>query len=78
MADPVLIAYSARRRGSGCSHWQRIGHAYPHEQGAGLTLVLDVIPLDGRIVLLEPDENDDRRLASRAAQLASAFKARRR
>lgn len=71
--DPVLIAYGVKRRGtSKRTHWQRIGSAYPHETGAGLNIVLDVMPLDGRIVLLEPNDADDRRLAVEAARRAKA------
>lgn len=67
-ADPVLIAYTAKRSKSGkSSFWTRIGRAYPHDVGAGLTLVLDSIPLDGRIILLEPDEADDRQLIRETA-----------
>lgn len=55
--DPVLIAYTVTRRKNGQASWKRIGAAYPHEAGAGLTIVLDALPLDNRIVLLEPDAN---------------------
>lgn len=70
--DPVLIAYGVKQRNSSMrSHWQRIGEAYPHESGAGLTVVLDAVPLDGRIILLERDEGDDARLQREAERLAS-------
>ncbi len=72
MNDPVLIAYSAKRhKGLGRAHWRRIGAAYPHDEGAGLTIILDLIPLDGRIILLERDDADDRRLGD-----ANRFSAR--
>jgi hypothetical protein len=64
--DPVLIAYSARRRKNGRAHWQRIGQAWPHEKGAGLTVVLDLMPLDGRIILLERFADDDDRIFAEA------------
>lgn len=71
MSDPVLIAYGVKRRGtSSQAHWRRIGEAYPHESGAGLTVVLDVVPLDGRIILLERDDADDARLQREAERLA--------
>lgn len=70
--DPVLIAYAALKGdGRKRTYWQRIGAAYPHESGAGLTVVLNVIPLDGRIILLEPDANDDARLLREAKRLAT-------
>lgn len=68
-SDPVLIAYGVRTTKSGRNTWTRIGEAYPHSEGAGLTDKLNVIPLDGKIVLLERDEMDDQRLARRARRL---------
>jgi hypothetical protein len=53
--DPVLIAYTVTDRPAGQkSIWRRIGIAFPHDKGAGLTVLLDALPLDGRIVLVEP------------------------
>jgi len=64
--DPVLIAYAAKRgQGRKRTYWDRIGAAYPHERGAGLTVVLDALPLDGRIYLLELDAADDARLLAK-------------
>lgn len=60
--DPVLIAYSVKRSAKGRAVWTRIGAAYPHETGAGLTVVLSAMPLHGRIILLELDADDDARL----------------
>jgi hypothetical protein len=53
--DPVLVAYIIKRSKSGKTIRKEIGRAYPHEEGAGLTVVLDVLPLGKQIVLLEPD-----------------------
>lgn len=67
--DPVLIAYAVKRAAKSKKPvWTRIGKAYPHDTGAGLTVILDVIPLDGRIVLLERDEDDDARILSEAVR----------
>ncbi len=61
--DPVLIAYAVRRAGKTKKPvWTRIGCAYPHDTGAGLTVVLDAVPADGRIVLLERGDDDDERI----------------
>lgn len=70
--DPVLIAYAVKRSASG-KHptWTRIGSAYPHETGAGLTVILDAIPPDGRVILLERGQADDERLAREAARIQS-------
>jgi hypothetical protein len=52
--DPVLIAYTVKDRPGEKSIWRRIGVAFPHDNGAGLTVLLDALPKDGRIVLVEP------------------------
>jgi hypothetical protein len=74
--DPVLIAYAVKRAKNKRAVWTRVGQAYPHEQGAGLTVILDAVPVDGRIVLLEPDDADDARLQQEAARFAAAARAR--
>jgi len=63
------MAYMAKRsKNSKRTYWQRIGRAYPHEKGAGLTVILDLLPTDGRIVLLELNGDDDKRLLAEAAE----------
>jgi hypothetical protein len=53
--DPVLIAYAVKDRAPRRkSVWRRIGVAFPHDKGAGLTVLLNALPTDGRIVLVEP------------------------
>ena len=54
--DPVLIAYVVKNRPGKKPRWLRIGVAFPHDKGSGLTLILNALPLnfDGRIVLVEP------------------------
>ena len=67
--DPVLIAYAVKRAAKSKKPvWTRIGKAYPHDTGAGLTVILDSLPLDGRIVLLERDEDDDARILRETAR----------
>ena len=47
--------------------YSRIGRAYPHGTGQGLTVIFDARPLKpGPIILLELDGSDDRRLAAQA------------
>ena len=53
--NPVLIAYTVKdRTGDKKAVWRRIGVAFPHDRGSGLTVLLDALPKDGRIVLVEP------------------------
>ncbi len=77
--DPVLIAYAVQRgRKSRKVQYTRIGRAYPHDTGQGLTLILDALPLnfEGKIVLLELDEADDRRLLADAKRFERERKAK--
>jgi len=54
---PALIAYHIAERGEK-SFWTRIGAAWDHEDGKGLTVQLDLVPVSaGRIVLREPTDD---------------------
>lgn len=51
---PRLIAYHVAERGKK-KFWTRIGAAWDHEDGKGLTLQLELLPASGgRVVLREP------------------------
>jgi hypothetical protein len=55
--NPVLIAYCVKdRTPKRQAQWLRVGIAFPHDRGAGLTVFINALPLDfdGRIVLVEP------------------------
>lgn len=55
---PALIAWHVSERGEK-KFWNRIGAAWEHEDGEGLTLQLDLLPATGgRIVLRKPKEDD--------------------
>ncbi len=57
---PSLIAYHVADRGEDKSFWTRIGAAWEHEDGKGLNLHLDLVPVSaGRIVLRVPSDNAD-------------------
>jgi hypothetical protein len=52
---PTLIAYTVKNReGNRKAFWTRVGAAWPHNSGTGLTIELDALPVDGRLVLLPP------------------------
>jgi len=58
---PAMIAYTVKERGDGQNAiWTRIGAAWPHGSGIGFMVQLDTLPLDGRIVLTEPKDEDGR------------------
>ena len=58
---PALIAFHVAEKNDK-SFWTRIGAAWDHEDGKGLTLQLDLVPVaGGRIVLRVPSEADEGR-----------------
>lgn len=58
---PALVAWYVSERGRGRKFWTRLGATWPHKEGEGSTLFIDVIPVgfDGRIVLLPPKADED-------------------
>ena len=54
--QPTLIAYSVKEREGKQAIWTKIGAAFPHGKGKGLTIQLDALPLGDNIVLREPKE----------------------
>ena len=57
---PAYIAYHVADRGEDKSFWTRIGAAWAHDDGKGLSLHLDLVPVNGgRIVLRVPVDNAD-------------------
>ena len=40
--------------------WTRVGSAWPHKDGKGFNIVLSALPLNGRLVLREFSEDDDK------------------
>ena len=51
-------------------YWTKIGAAWNTKSGKGLSVALDLLPPDGRFVLMEPKANADWRLP-RAGKEAS-------
>lgn len=56
---PTHIAYQVRDRNGQKGFWTRIGSAWPHADGNGFNVQLDVVPLDGRITLRVATEKKD-------------------
>ena len=53
---PDFIAWHVVQKGKK-SFWNKIGASWHHKDGKGQTLQLEVVPINGRIVLREPLEN---------------------
>lgn len=53
---PSHIAYQVRDGKDGKSYWDRVGVAWATKDGKGFSLQLHAVPLDGRVILREPDQ----------------------
>jgi hypothetical protein len=56
---PTHFAYQIREREGGKGFWTKIGAAWSHSDGAGFTIQIDAVPLDGRITLRVATEKKD-------------------
>jgi hypothetical protein len=48
---PSHVAYQVRDREGKSSFWTRIGSAWEHADGQGFNVLLEAVPLDGRVTL---------------------------
>jgi hypothetical protein len=61
--SPTYIAYhvkatTAGEQGEKRGVWTRVGAAWPNKDGRGFNVILDVVPLDGRLILRAPLERE--------------------
>jgi len=71
--QPTHRAYSVIRREGQDDYWLNIGLAFPHKDGNGFNIVLQAVPLDGKIVCREvSDEGPGEETASTRAGTANA------
>ncbi len=57
-ATPTHRVYTVIRREGQDDYWLNIGLAFPHKDGKGFNIVLQALPLDGKIVCREVTEED--------------------
>lgn len=50
---PDLIAWHVMQKGKK-SYWNKVGASWRHKDGKGMTLQLETVPINGRIVLRQP------------------------
>jgi hypothetical protein len=56
---PDFVAFSVREgNDGGKGFWTRIGAGWAHDDGEGFNLQLELVPLDGKIVLRAPKAHD--------------------
>jgi len=74
--QPTHRAYSVIRREGQDDYWLNVGLVFPHKDGAGFNIMLQALPLDGKIVCREitsEDENEEPEApTSRKPRLATA------
>ncbi len=56
--QPAYRAYTVVKREGADDYWLPIGAAFEHADGGGLNVVLQALPIDGRIVLRVPKDDD--------------------
>jgi hypothetical protein len=54
--EPNAPAFQARHvtKNGNKGFWAKVGAAWPHRDGKGLSFQLEVMPMDGHIVLRQP------------------------
>lgn len=58
-AQPNLYAFAVEDAPRGQkSYWTRIGRLFPHKDGKGYDLVLNALPINGRIVVRQEEREE--------------------
>jgi hypothetical protein len=57
--QPSYTAYSVSKREGKDDFWTAIGAAFMHQDGDGYNIVLQALPIDGKIVLRLPKAQND-------------------
>jgi hypothetical protein len=57
-AKPTHRAYSVIRRDGQDDYWLNLGLVFPHKDDKGFNIVLQALPLDGKIVCREVADDD--------------------
>ena len=54
--QPTHRAYVVAKREGADDFWINVGAAFAHQDGKGFNIILQALPVDGKIVLREPQE----------------------
>lgn len=58
---PSHFVYTVREGGEGSKdYWSRIGAAFAHNDGKGFSVLLDAMPLDGKLTIRQPEDKEQR------------------
>ncbi len=58
--QPAYRAYTVIKREGQDDYWLNVGTAFPHKDGDGYNIILQALPIDGKIVLRPPKEDDEK------------------
>ena len=58
MSKPTHRAYTVIKRDNKDDYWLNLGVAFAHDDGEGFNLLLQALPLDGKIVLRTYKEDE--------------------
>jgi hypothetical protein len=67
-SNPTHRAYSVIKREGQDDYWLNLGLAFPHKDGGGLNIILQALPIDGKIVLREITDDEPAETAPRGRQ----------
>ena len=59
MSAPAYRAYTVVKREGKEDYWLNLGVAFPHEDGEGFNILLQAMPLDGKLVLRTYKETEE-------------------
>lgn len=54
----AFVVDEFEQNGEKRSTWNKVGSAWPHQDGAGYRLVLKAIPVDGVVILRKPEPKE--------------------
>ena len=58
--QPIYQAYTVIKREGQDDYWLNVGAAFAHQDGNGLNVILQAMPLNGKLVLRPPkDKSED-------------------
>lgn len=58
-SKPTHFVYTVRDGGEGNNdYWTKIGVAFAHKDEKGFSLILEALPVDGRLTVRKPDPRD--------------------
>ena len=61
-------AYSVIKREGQDDFWLNLGIVFPHKDGKGFNIVMQALPMDGKIVCREVAEDEPEQQSSRSAR----------